>query len=170
MSSVVRPGIEGALAAAVMAAVLAVSAAGCGAAPDADEGTTPIPSGSLSPLEISRPEARLRGIEGAQAIFDITVVVTNPNQATVIMRRVAGDLVVDGHQLARLEIDGEELLEPDSERAFVFDVSIPVAMLATIRAERYVARGMLYADGGEGDGALQTAFELMGDIPPLALR
>ncbi|UJR78796.1 LEA type 2 family protein [Sandaracinus amylolyticus] len=145
---------------------LSITVAGCGAAPGEEE-TTPVASSALRPLEIARPEAQLRAIEGEQAVFDIRVIVTNPNEADVVLRRATGELMLDGNRVARLEIDGEEPLEADSERVFVFDVSVPVSMLATVRADQYVARGTLYADGGTGDGALQTPFELTGDVPSL---
>ena len=149
--------------------LLGAQGAGCGAAPG-EESTMPVPSAELRPLEIARPDARLRGIEGEQARFEITVVVTNPNDAEVVLRRATGELVLDGMQVARMEIEGDEPIEPDSERAFVFDVSVPAAMIAGVRADQYVARGTLYADGGSGDGALQTPFELMGPVPQLAAR
>lgn len=149
---------------------LAAQGAGCGAAPGYEEETTPTPAAELSPLEVARPDARLRGIEGTQATFDIQVMIRNPNDAEVVLRRATGELVVDGTRLATMEIEGEEILGPSSERAFVFEVAVPVSMLATIRADQYLARGTLYADGGSGDGALQTPFELTGPVPALAAR
>lgn len=151
-----------------MSTALSIAVAGCGASPDAYEDTTPVASSALRPLEIARPEAQMRGIEGDQAVFDIRVIVTNPNDAEVVMRRAVGELLLGGNRVARLEIDGAEPLDADSERVFVFDVSVPAAMLAMVRSDQqYVARGTLYADGGSGDEGLQTPFELMGDVPPL---
>ena len=160
-----RGGIAG-----VGIALLAAQGAGCGAAPGYEEETTPTPASELRPLELAQPDARLRGIEGDQARFDITLVVTNPNEAEVVLRRATGELVVGPHRLATLELEGEEPLAPASERAFVLDLSVPVAMLATLGASEYVARGMLYADGGSGDGALQTPFTLTGAVPALPAR
>lgn len=149
--------------------VAAAQGAGCGAAPGYEEETTP-EAAALAPLEIASPDARLRGIEGTQAVFDIQVSIRNPNDAEVVLRRATGELVVDGSRLATMEIEGEEPLAPSSERAFVFEVVVPVSMLATLHADHYVARGTLYADGGTGDGALQTPFELTGPVPALAMR
>lgn len=149
----------------VALAVAGGGIAGCGAAPDAEEGTTPEPSADLAPLAISRPEAQLRGIEGSSAVFDITVVVTNPNEVELTMRRMDGFLFLDGQQAAHIEIEGDEPIEPDSERAFHFDVRIPVSMIATFRGDTYVARGTLFADAGSGDGGLQSPFELTGPVP-----
>ncbi|MDQ3035793.1 MAG: LEA type 2 family protein [Myxococcota bacterium] len=145
--------------------VVAIGIAGCGAAPDAEEGTTPAASGALQPLEIAQPQAQLRGVDGANATFDISVVVTNANPVEVIMRRMEGQLFLDGQQAARIEVEGADPIDADSERAFLFTVQVPLAMIATLQGDEYVARGTLYADGGSGDSALQTPFELTGPVP-----
>jgi hypothetical protein len=143
---------------------LGAASAGCGAAPGS-EPTTPTAAADLRPLEVSRPEATLAGMDGTHATVNIRVIVANPNQAAVTMRRVDGQLLLDGQQAANIEVEGDELLDADSERAFVFDVRVPLALLASVQAREYVARGTLYADGGSGDAALQSPFELSGPVP-----
>lgn len=158
-------GMRGGIVGLGIVVALACGVAGCGASPDGEGSTTPVASAALSPLEIAQPQAQLRGMDGANAIFDITVVVTNPNQVEVTMRRLEGQLLLDGQQAARIEIEGDDPIEPESERAFVFDVSVPMAMIASFQGDQYVARGTLYADAGSGDSALQSPFELTGPVP-----
>lgn len=144
--------------------VLAVAYGGCGAAPGHEE-TTPAASAELQPLQLSQPESQLAGIDGTHATVNIRVIITNPNQTPVTMRRVDGQLLLDGQEAARIAIEGDELIDPDSERAFVFDIRVPLSIIATIQSNDYVARGTLFADGGSGDSALQSPFEFSGPIP-----
>lgn len=139
-------------------------AAGCGAAPG-NEDTTPTATADLRPLEISRPESHLAGMDATYATIDIRVVINNPNSVPVTMRRVDGVLLLGGQQAATIQIDGGEPIDPESERVFVFDVQVPLSLIASVQASEYVARGTLFADGGAGDGALQSPFELTGPVP-----
>jgi hypothetical protein len=148
----------------VTSLIVGIAIAGCGAAPG-HETTTPTPAASLRPLEVSRPEGALRSVQGANALVEIRVIVTNPNSVPVTMRRVDGNVLLDGEQAAHIEVEGAEPIDPNAERAFVFNVSVPLQLLTSVRGDQYVARGTLHADGGSGDGALQSPFEFSGPVP-----
>lgn len=143
--------------------VLGAMLAGCGAAPGTEAPTTP--TADLAPLEISQPSTRLRGIEGQNAVIELSVVVSNPNQVPLTMRRVDGQVLLNGEQAARIEVEGEEIVEASSQRPFVLEVVVPLGFVMQLEAQQYVARGELYADAGSGDGALRSPFEFTQPIP-----
>lgn len=151
------------LAVAALAISLACSSLGCGAAPGYDE-TTP-DTADLQPLRIGQPEARLAGVDGVNANFEIAVMVANPNGAPLTMRRIDGHVFLNEQDVAHIEVEGEEIVEPQSQRRFVLELAVPLAVVMQLQAEQYVARGTLYADAGSGDGALQSPFELTGAVP-----
>lgn len=140
---------------------------GCGAAPGYEDeaSTTPVDVASLQPLQIGEPQAEIAGSDGVNVTFHIRVQVHNPNQAELTMRRVVGALLLDGQQAAQIEIDGAEVVSPDSDREFVLDIDVPVHLLARVGARTYVGQGTVYADAGAGDGALESPFRFEGDVP-----
>lgn len=144
---------------------IACGIAGCGASPDGEEGTTPVSAAALQPLQIGEPQAQLRGTDGTYATFDLSVMIDNPNEVDVTMRHLEGQLFLDGQPVARIEIDDADVIGSLSQRQFVLDVEIPIALLASFQGDQYVARGTLYADGGSGDSSLQSPFEITGAVP-----
>ena len=104
-----------------------------------------------------------------------THVLTLPGikSASVDVSREGLDIKVsfsDDRPTVKRRLKFVELVWTSHKRAFVFELVVPVSMLASLHSAQYVARGTLYADGGTGDGALQTPFELTGPVPALAAR
>lgn len=151
----------------VPAAILSLAlapVAGCGAAPGHEEETTP-ESAQLQPLSVAQPDARLVGVDGVNANFEIAVMIANPNAAAVTMRRLDGVVMLEGQQVARVAVEGTEVIDPQTERRFVLQVAVPLAVVMQLQSDTYVAQGTVFADGGSGDGALQTPFEFTGQVP-----
>lgn len=146
-----------------LAVSLSCGALGCGAAPGYEETTAE--SASLQPLQIGQPEARLLGVNGSDASFEIAVMVSNPNGAPMTMRRIDGHVFLNEQDVAHVEVDGEEIIDAGSERRFVLDLDVPVALVMQLQAETYVARGTVFADAGGGQADIQTPFELTGPVP-----
>lgn len=146
---------------------VAALASGCGAAPRDGDSTVGgvVASSSLRALEVSNPEARLLSREATRATFEIRVLVTHENEDAVTIRHVRGTLSFDGLEVATLQIEGPQQLDADAERVFVFEVHVPLSLLATVRGDTFTVRGALVADGGSGDGALVTPFEFTEPIP-----
>lgn len=138
--------------------------AGCGAAPGYEERPESEP---LLPLEVSDPIAEIRSIEGSMATLELALSITNPNPVTLEMRRIDGNLLLDGRDAARIEVDGDEPFESDLERRFILEIEMPLTMLMGVHSEQFTARGIISADAGDGQGDLRSPFEIVGAVPRL---
>jgi hypothetical protein len=147
------------------AILLALGALGCGAAPT---GASNAPSAAeLVPLEIGEPSSQLAAMDQTHAVLEVRVMVRNPNAAPVTMRQVTGQLSLDGVNAANISVTDGESFDPESERAFVIRIRLPLTVLLAVHADQYVARGEVRADSGSGDGALVTPFEWTGPVPEM---